>query len=181
MPSGEWLDASGHPAFPGLSSTGCDPLGALQSLFERSSDSSEDHANPATRFSRAYVGYLGWDLIPMIDKVQSWGDRVDLSSRATVRRCDHRRVRRTLPNGDDRGRQPRRSRPDPRTDRKPYLASVPRSPGRNTRSPWHRSQRERCPIRGHGAASARVHLRRGRIPDRARANVPSAARRARPI
>jgi len=76
MPSGEWLEASGRPAFPGLSSTGCDPLGALQSLFERSSESSDDHANPATRFSRAYVGYLGWDLIPMIDKVASWGDRV---------------------------------------------------------------------------------------------------------
>ncbi len=51
MPSGEWLDAAGQPAFPGPA--GGDPLAAIQSLFERASDVEVEPANPATRFSRA--------------------------------------------------------------------------------------------------------------------------------
>jgi anthranilate synthase component 1 len=76
MPSGQWIDALGRPAFPASPIRGGDPLSAIQSLFEPSSEAGIDALDPATRFSRAYVGYLGWDLIPMIAKVNGWGDRV---------------------------------------------------------------------------------------------------------
>ena len=77
MPSGQWVDSAGRAAFPSTpSSAHRDPLAAVTSLFERSGDAHADLVDPATRFSRAFVGYLGWDLIPMIDKVPGWGDKV---------------------------------------------------------------------------------------------------------
>jgi anthranilate synthase component 1 len=70
--SGRWVDGAGRPA--PVATGAHDPLEAARALFEPSREPDEA-ANPAARFARAYVGYLGWDLVHAIEKVPGWGDR----------------------------------------------------------------------------------------------------------
>jgi anthranilate synthase component 1 len=73
-PSGRWVNARGLPH--GATEPGAkDPLGAARSLFEATQDSDEGR-HPAARFAQSYVGYLGWDLVHLIDKVPGWGPRI---------------------------------------------------------------------------------------------------------
>ncbi len=70
--NGQWVGADGKPA-PLVRATGAkDPLEAAHALFQPSF-SREDVANPAARFAHAYVGYLAWDLVHSIERVQGWG------------------------------------------------------------------------------------------------------------
>jgi anthranilate synthase component 1 len=75
QPSGHWVGALGlphgmRPPPPGTK----DPLEAARSLFEASPGPSSEH--PAARFVHSYVGYIGWDVVHLIDKVPGWGARV---------------------------------------------------------------------------------------------------------
>jgi anthranilate synthase component I len=74
--SGHWVGAHGLPhgmrATPGAR----DALDAARSLFEASADDADDLVHPAARFARAYVGYIAWDVVHVIDKVPGWGPRV---------------------------------------------------------------------------------------------------------
>jgi anthranilate synthase component 1 len=74
--SGYWVGARGLPhgmrPVPGSR----DPLDAARSLFETSAPPDKDATNPATKFARAYVGYIAWDAVHAIDKVPGWGPRV---------------------------------------------------------------------------------------------------------
>jgi anthranilate synthase component I len=75
QPSGHWVGARGlphgmRPPPPGTK----DPLEAARSLFEASPGAGSEH--PAARFVHSYVGYIGWDVVHLIDKVPGWGTRV---------------------------------------------------------------------------------------------------------
>jgi anthranilate synthase component 1 len=79
QPSGQWVGARGLPhgmrPVPGAR----DPLEAARTLFQPDEDGTSGR-HPAgamgARFARAYVGYLAWDLVHVIDKVPGWGARV---------------------------------------------------------------------------------------------------------
>jgi anthranilate synthase component 1 len=73
--NGRWVDGSGRPA--PVASGAHDPLEAARALFEPSprDSAAPEPAGPAARFARAYVGYLGWDLVHAIENVPGWGDR----------------------------------------------------------------------------------------------------------
>ncbi|MDP9034581.1 MAG: anthranilate synthase component I family protein [Myxococcota bacterium] len=74
---GQWVGARGVPLPAGLVSASHDPLDAARSIFEPSApDRVAGGSHPVSRFARAYVGYLAWDLIHAIDKVPGWGPRV---------------------------------------------------------------------------------------------------------
>jgi anthranilate synthase component 1 len=75
LPSGQWVGPRGLPPGMNISAAAKDPLEAARSLFEGRPDSDEAR-HPAARFVRSYVGYLGWDLVHLIDKVPGWGARV---------------------------------------------------------------------------------------------------------
>ncbi len=79
LASGQWVDAAGKPADLGpAASRAHDPLEAARVLFEPSVTRPQtlgEAPGPAVRFARAYVGYLGWDLVHAIEKVPGWGDR----------------------------------------------------------------------------------------------------------
>jgi anthranilate synthase component 1 len=70
--NGQWVGADGKPAPMVRGASTKDPLEAAQALFQPSF-SREDVANPAARFAQAYVGYLAWDLVHSIERVQGWG------------------------------------------------------------------------------------------------------------
>jgi anthranilate synthase component 1 len=54
-----------------------DALDAARSLFEPGNASPDDvRLHPAARFARAYIGYIAWDLVHLVDKVPGWGARV---------------------------------------------------------------------------------------------------------
>ncbi len=72
--NGQWVGARGLPHGLALVSGARDPLEAARSIFEPSLDET-DAGHPASRFARAYVGYIAWDLVHAIDKVPGWGPR----------------------------------------------------------------------------------------------------------
>ncbi|MGA7124495.1 MAG: anthranilate synthase component I family protein [Polyangiaceae bacterium] len=74
--SGHWVGAHGLPHGMRPAPGARDALDAARSLFEPSADESDDPIHPAARFARAYVGYIAWDLVHVIDKVPGWGARV---------------------------------------------------------------------------------------------------------
>ena len=74
LPDGRWVGARGSPHGLGPRADATDPLAAVRSLFEGSP--SDDDPDPAARFVHSYVGYIGWDLVHLIDKVPGWGPRV---------------------------------------------------------------------------------------------------------
>jgi anthranilate synthase component 1 len=73
--SGHWVGARGLPHGMRPVAGARDALEAARSLFE-TSDEPDDLASPAARFARAYVGYIAWDIVHVIDKVPGWGARV---------------------------------------------------------------------------------------------------------
>ena len=76
MPDGAWLGAGGTRSGMPAVAPGEDPLEAARALFTPDASSgSADQEHPATRFARAHVGYIAWDLVHAIDKVPGWGDR----------------------------------------------------------------------------------------------------------
>jgi anthranilate synthase component 1 len=73
-PSGRWVNGRGLP-HPSAVAGAKDPLDAARALFEAKNDSDDGH-HPAARFAQSYIGYLGWDLVHLIDKVPGWGSQV---------------------------------------------------------------------------------------------------------
>jgi anthranilate synthase component 1 len=71
LANGQWVGEGGRPA--PVAAGARDPLDAARALFEPSPDAAV--LGPAARFAGAYVGYLAWDLVHVIEKVPGWGDR----------------------------------------------------------------------------------------------------------
>jgi anthranilate synthase component 1 len=74
-PNGQWTGAGGLPHGLDIPSGIRDPLEAARVLFELESDHGAS-VHPAARFARAYVGYLAWDVVHVIDKVPGWESRI---------------------------------------------------------------------------------------------------------
>ena len=74
-PNGQWTGAGGLPHGLDIPGGIRDPLEAARVLFEPESDHGAT-VHPAARFARAYVGYLAWDVVHVIDKVPGWGSRI---------------------------------------------------------------------------------------------------------
>lgn len=78
--SGHWVGAHGLPHGMRPTTGARDALDAARSLFESADETDDetdrDSAHPAARFARAYVGYIAWDIVHVIDKVPGWGSRV---------------------------------------------------------------------------------------------------------
>jgi len=73
--SGYWVGARGLPHGMRPVAGARDALDAARSLFSPVAPDGPA-AHPAARFASAYVGYIAWDLVHLIDKVPGWGTRV---------------------------------------------------------------------------------------------------------
>src|SRR5258708_14968225 len=65
--SGYWVGAHGLPHGMRPVAGARDALDAARSLFEPSAKPGDESSHPAARFARAYVGYIAWDLVHVID------------------------------------------------------------------------------------------------------------------
>jgi anthranilate synthase component 1 len=74
--NGSWVGAQGSPHNLRAVAGARDALDAARSLFETAALPDSEASHPAARFARAYVGYIAWDLVHIIDKVPGWGDRM---------------------------------------------------------------------------------------------------------
>ena len=75
--SGHWVGAQGLPHGMRPVAGARDALDAARSLFETAGGPEDVASHPAARFARAYVGYIAWDLVHLIDKVPGWGARAN--------------------------------------------------------------------------------------------------------
>ncbi len=74
LANGQWVGAGGQAPPVAASPNARDPLDAARTMFE-SSHPLLPTDGTAARFAQTYVGYLAWDLVHSIERVQGWGSQ----------------------------------------------------------------------------------------------------------